>query len=643
MLNLLHKGEEPVSRETQGLATYLVPLGRLVDNSYQPRQYNDPDHVLGIAKSLIDLQPTLPETRGLQQVPMGRIVRWADSWQPPAGDYDNQDAIRQYLSDDQFVVEMAFGHSRRLAFDVLTNGVKAIFPQLEGTEQVVWNGREFDPATYAEMPIVLVPLSDAQMWQQAVIENAARRDISAIEKAQALQRATSELGMTITDAAAALDMSRSAASNMLRLLELPQNFQDAIVNGVMSETHGRTLLPLKGAWHLLKGTPEELGGMTRKDLEAHVGRLIASCAPLAPEKRTSYRIVYGYNNDMGLRHMDPPAWPYDWKPEETAEVKGACEGCPLRMTFAGEPGPRCVQLTPRGSATCYNAKSDLWTKQQMELQRQVIQRPAAAPAATVSRETHAGTSKTAEHTSTAPAHTSTTAAGSVSRETQGLAAKVFVPETPKETASITWFDANSYNAPKTLIEKGLCSAEKCACFVVAFNQYVKDTSVRPDPEHAPNMCYGCTSAQRLARRKQEMEHGDMNAKRAAIRAQNAACAELLRDAFYVLTAQDLWHNTAFMRDMISAGSLVHNETKAQIDSMDALAIQERIWLQVARGHCADYSQFTVDGEGRHWNMVKVQAWLKKIGAEFTRPVGGVWAELLQPETKAEAHPEELQL
>ena len=627
MLNLLHKGGEPVSRETQGLATYLVPLSRLVDNSYQPRQYNDPDHVLGIAKSLIDLQPQLPETRGLQQVPMGRIVRWADSWQPPAADYDNPEAIHAYILDPQFVVEMAFGHSRRLAFDVLANGVRSIFPHLEGTEQVAFNGREFDPATYAEMPIVLVPLTDKQLWQQAIVENAARRDISAIEKAQALQRATSELGMTITDAAAAIDMSRSAASNLLRLLELPEAYQEAIVNGAMSETHGRTLLTLKGAWHLVKGSPQELGGMTRKDLEAHVGKLIASCVPLAPEKRTSYRIVYGYNNDLGTRHQDPPAWPYDWKPAEQADVVGACEGCALRMTFAGEAGPRCAQVVARGTKACYDVKGELWTKQQMELQRQAIQRPAAASEPMDQSIT--------EHTSTAPA-------GSVSRETPAApTAKVFAPEKPSEAP--TWFAVDSYSAPKALIDKGLCGPEKCACFVVAFNQFVNGKNVRPDPAAAPNMCYGCTSAQRLARHKQELEHGDMNALRAAIKAQNAACTELLREAFYHLTAQDLWHNSAFMRDMMRAGSLASGmgQRVNQLDSMDALTIQEMIWLYVAGSKCRDWSNVTVSGDSQHWNMVKVQAWLKKIGAEFANPKYGVWAELLQPAAPAVSEIDEL--
>lgn len=639
MLNLLHKGEQPVSRETQGLATYLVPLGRLVDNSYQPRQFNDPDHVLGIAKSLIDLQPTLPETRGLQQVPMGRIVRWADSWQPPAGDYDNPETIRGYISDSQYVVEMAFGHSRRLAFDVLANGVKSIFPQLEGTEQVPWNGREFDSATYADMPIVLVPLTDAQMWQQAIVENAARRDISAIEKAQALKRAVDELGMTITDAAASMDMSRSAASNLLRLLELPQEYQQAIINGQMSETHGRTLLALKGAWHLVKGSPQELGGMTRKELEAHVAKLVGSCKPLPVQKLTKYNIVVRWSNSLSAENCAPPVWAYDWQPAADPDIVGPCDGCQWRVTFAGDPGPRCAQLVSASGRSCYEAKNRAWSKQQAELQAQIIQRP-AAPAAPVSRETET-TSKPSdqsitEHTSTAPAYTSTAAAAAP-------AATVFVPEKPSDTPN--WFvDSNGWGvAPGVLIKEGKCGPEQCKCFVVAFKERLSGDEVRPDPEHAPNMCYGCTSAQRLARRKQELEHGDMTAKRAAIKAENAACTEMLREAFWRLTAQDLWHNNVFMRALWKADTFTTYATKSQADSLDALTIQERIWMHVAKGRCTTWSQFQVDGESQHWDMKKVHAWLQEVGAEFANPKGGVWAELLQPAAPADAHPEELQL
>lgn len=653
MLSLLHKGDGPVSRETQGLATYLVPLARLVDNSYQPRQYNDPDHVLGIAKSLIDLQPTLPETRGLQQVPMGRIMRWADSWQPPAADYDNPEVMRQYIADPQFLVEMAFGHSRRLAFDVLAKGVGSVFPDLTGTEQVAFNGREFDPGVYADMPIILLPLTDVQMWQQAIVENAARRDISAIEKAQALKRAVDELGMTITDAAASMDMSRSAASNLLRLLDLPQEYQDAIVNGQMSETHGRTLLTMRPAMHLVKGTPAELGAMTRKELEAHVAKLVASCKPLPTQKLTRYNMVVRWSNSLSSENCAPPVWAYDWQPEDADGIVGVCDGCQWRVTFAGDPGPRCTQLVSAGGRSCFDAKDRAWAKQQAELQAQAIQRPAAPAAApAVSRETQTTsepsdqsiTDHTSEHTSTAPAQTSTSTAGSVSRETPAApAAKVFVPEKPSDQP--TWFmDDNGWgHAPGTLIKEGLCSQEKCQCFVVAFKERLSGGEVRPDPEHAPNMCFGCTSAQRLARRKQELEHGDMTAKRAAIKAENTACTELLREAFWRLTAQDLWHNNVFMRALWKADTFTTYATKSQADSLDALTIQERIWMHVAKGRCTTWSQFQVNGDSMHWDMKKVQAWLKEVGSEFANPKGGVWAELLQPATPADAHPEELEL
>ena len=218
-----------------------------------------------------------------------------------------------------------------------------------------------------------------------------------------------------------------------------------------------------------------------------------------------------------------------------------------------------------------------------------------------------------------------------------------MPGKPSETP--TWFKQGSqYNyAPVALIDKGMCGPETCKCFVVAFNEYVNDEFVRPDPTNAPNMCFGCTSAQRMQRRKQELEHGDMSAKRAAIKAQNAACTEMLRDAFYRLTAQDLWHNTAFMRDLFRADTFTTYATKNQVDTLDALTIQERIWMHVAKGHCTNWSQFQVDGEAQHWDIKKTEAWLKKIGAEFAQPKGGVWAELLQPETPADAHPEEMQL
>lgn len=621
MLNLLHK-DANFSEETAGLPVHQVPLTSLVDNSYQPRQHNDPDHVLGIARSLLALAGSLPETRGLQQLPIGRIVRWADSQPIPAATYQDSAELRRLIADPQHVVEMAFGHSRRLAFECLAYGPAKVFPEVyAGVMEQTANIDDHDPAAYEQMPVILLPLTNRQMWQHAVTENAQRRDISAIEEAATLRQAIDAFGLTVEEAGRTLGKSRSAASNLLRLLDLPEEYQQAIINGVLSETHGRTVLTLKPAMHLIKATIADLGAMTRKELENYVAHVIAACQPLAPGPRTGYRFTYGsIHNDIFTRQYDPPAWPLDWQPGPADGIVGPCNGCQWRATFAGDPGPRCTHTTKfAGGNTCYDLKTHYWQAQQIAQQRQAIEARQAAVAAT---------SAAGAHTSTAPAHTSIAASADVSQETPTAPdAPVY---TPTNTTEVTWFTTNkSYwgQAPAVLLDKQLCSAGKCKCFVLAYKAQLDGSEIRPDADSAPNMCYGCTSPQRLNRRKQELEHGDMAAKRAAIKAENAACEELLRDAFYRLTAQDLWHNNQFMRHLLKAGSLSNGLGQRNIEGLDALEIQDWIWRRVARERCCNWSQFTVDGETQHWSMDKVHTWLREIAAGFARAPGGVWDKL----------------
>jgi ParB-like chromosome segregation protein Spo0J len=245
ILDDLMSAAPAVSRET-GLRLVMVPLAKLEDNPYQTRQANDQDHVLNLAQSIVAMAATLPETKGLQQVPIGRIVRWGDGSIVSPLEYDDPAAIRKYLADGEYVVQLGFGHSRRLAFVALANGPAAVFPSLAGVEQVAFNGAEFTPADYAEMPVILQPLLDEEMWRQAVTENAQRKDISAVEEAAALRRAITEFGMTVDVAAKTFGWARSTAANKLRLLDLPETVQQACMDGVITERHARELCRLIG-------------------------------------------------------------------------------------------------------------------------------------------------------------------------------------------------------------------------------------------------------------------------------------------------------------------------------------------------------------------------------------------------------------
>ena len=78
----------------------------------------------------------------------------------------------------------------------------------------------------------------------ALIENIQREQLNALEEAHGIQRLIDEFGMTHERAAAALGRSRSAVSNLLRLLHLAEPVQDLVYAGKLDMGHARALLPL---------------------------------------------------------------------------------------------------------------------------------------------------------------------------------------------------------------------------------------------------------------------------------------------------------------------------------------------------------------------------------------------------------------
>ncbi|NLC39973.1 MAG: ParB/RepB/Spo0J family partition protein, partial [Clostridiaceae bacterium] len=99
-------------------------------------------------------------------------------------------------------------------------------------------------AGLSQVPCLLRQLDTLEMQQQALIENIVREDLNAIEEAVAYEELAREYGITQDTLARALGKSRSAISNTIRLLQLPDSVRDYVRNGQLSAGHARTLLPL---------------------------------------------------------------------------------------------------------------------------------------------------------------------------------------------------------------------------------------------------------------------------------------------------------------------------------------------------------------------------------------------------------------
>lgn len=102
-----------------------------------------------------------------------------------------------------------------------------------------------------EVPVLVKDVPDEAAAAMALIENIQREDLNPLEEAQGIQRLINEFSLTHEQAAQAVGRSRSAASNLLRLLNLSEPVQQMLMAGDIDMGHARALLPLDGAQQIL--------------------------------------------------------------------------------------------------------------------------------------------------------------------------------------------------------------------------------------------------------------------------------------------------------------------------------------------------------------------------------------------------------
>jgi len=114
-----------------------------------------------------------------------------------------------------------------------------------GTYELIAGERRWRAARLADfesVPAVVRPHDDAESLELALIENMAREDLNPVEEARACALLVEELGLTREDIGRRVGRSRVAVSNLLRLLDLPDDVLDLLSAGHLTEGHGRALL-----------------------------------------------------------------------------------------------------------------------------------------------------------------------------------------------------------------------------------------------------------------------------------------------------------------------------------------------------------------------------------------------------------------
>src|SRR5881392_2680688 len=118
-------------------------------------------------------------------------------------------------------------------------------PRPGGTYELAAGERRWRAARLAgleTLPALVQQRDDAQSLEDALIENMAREDLNPIEAARAVAGLVEELGLTREEVGRRVGRSRVAVSNLLRLLDLPDEALELVEDGRLTEGHGRALL-----------------------------------------------------------------------------------------------------------------------------------------------------------------------------------------------------------------------------------------------------------------------------------------------------------------------------------------------------------------------------------------------------------------
>lgn len=127
-------------------------------------------------------------------------------------------------------------------------------PVSGGSYEIIAGERRWRAAQLAnlhEVPVVIREMPDKQAIALSLIENIQREDLNAIDTAISLQKLIEEFDMTHESAATAVGKSRATVTNLLRLLELPEEIKDMLQHGQLEMGHARALLTLEKAKQLM--------------------------------------------------------------------------------------------------------------------------------------------------------------------------------------------------------------------------------------------------------------------------------------------------------------------------------------------------------------------------------------------------------
>jgi ParB family chromosome partitioning protein len=201
-----------------------------------------------------------------------------DNAAPPQGDLRMMNVAHLAPGKYQPRTQMDSESLQELADSIRAQGLMQpiLAREVAGGYEIIAGERRWRAAQLAglsEIPVLLREVADEAVAAMALIENIQREDLNAIDEAHGLQRLIHEFGMTHDAVAQAVGKSRTAVSNLLRLLNLSRPVQDMLTAGLIEMGHARSLLPLHATAQRELAHEIETRGLSVREVERRVARL----------------------------------------------------------------------------------------------------------------------------------------------------------------------------------------------------------------------------------------------------------------------------------------------------------------------------------------------------------------------------------
>ncbi|MFN0300103.1 MAG: ParB/RepB/Spo0J family partition protein [Burkholderiales bacterium] len=203
--------------------------------------------------------------------------------------------------DEESLRELASSiQAQGLIQPILVRGVGAARYEIIAGERR-WRAAQM--AGLAEVPVVIRDVPDQAALAMALIENIQREDLNPMEEAKGVQRLIDEFGLTHQQASEAIGRSRSATTNLLRMLNLTRQVQEFVFTGKLDMGHARALLSLDGATQVRLAEHIVEKGLSVRETEALVNQTlhpkVAALKPAAKIDRDVARLQEDLSEKLG--------------------------------------------------------------------------------------------------------------------------------------------------------------------------------------------------------------------------------------------------------------------------------------------------------------------------------------------------------